>query len=213
MLPRQPNLCPINRLLPGPLANSSDTCLGHSLSWPDPECKCTNGRVRRPTMIGSLEPTLAVHQNRNLSQETRRVDICCPEPPAPPSQMQMQTHTPARTSQCWSRQTPAWTRSVHLDAPGQRHGQQPVSGKADPGVVKHDKSSRGSVDTTKTRSDPQRVRMSSGERPIGAAKGKHPNAEALCHYPPPPEVCFPEGLKGLGCTTTAVLTATSAGGP
>ena len=32
--------------------------------------------------------------------------------------------------------TPAWTRSVHLDAPGQRHGQQPVSGIADPRVVK-----------------------------------------------------------------------------
>ena len=29
----------------------------------------------------------------------------------------------------------AWTRSVHLDAPGQRHGQQPVSGTADPGVA------------------------------------------------------------------------------
>ena len=27
---------------------------------------------------------------------------------------------------------PAWTRCVHLDAPGQRHGQQPVSGTADP---------------------------------------------------------------------------------
>ena len=26
----------------------------------------------------------------------------------------------------------AWTRSVHLDAPGQRHGQQPVSVTADP---------------------------------------------------------------------------------
>ena len=59
---------------------------------------------------------------------------------------------------------PAWTRSVHLDAPGQRHGQQPVSGTADPGVVKQDKSSRGSFDTTITRSGPQRVRMSSGER-------------------------------------------------
>ena len=67
---------------------------------------------------------------------------------------------------------PAWTRSVRLDAPGQRHGQQPVSGTADPAVVKQDKSSRGSVDTTKTRLGPQRVRMSSGERPIGAAKGK-----------------------------------------
>ena len=79
---------------------------------------------------------------------------------------------------------PAWTRSVHLDAPGQRHRQQPVSGTADPGVVKQDKSSRGSVDTTKTRSGPQRVRMSSGERPIGAAKGKQSDTEALCQTPP-----------------------------
>ena len=79
---------------------------------------------------------------------------------------------------------PAWTQSVHLDAPGQRHGQQPVSGIADPGVVKQDKSSRGSVDTTKTRSDPQRVRMSSGEKPIGAAKGKQSDTEALCQTPP-----------------------------
>ena len=38
----------------------------------------------------------------------------------------------------------------------------------------------------KTRSDPQRVRMSSGERPTGAAKGKQPDTEALCQPPPPP---------------------------
>ena len=79
---------------------------------------------------------------------------------------------------------PAWTRSVHLDAPGQRRGQQPVSGTADPGVVKQDKSSRGSANTTKTRLGPQRVRMSSGERPIGAAKGKQSDTEALCQTPP-----------------------------
>ena len=36
------------------------------------------------------------------------------------------------------------------------------------------------------RLDPQRVRMSSGQRPIGAAKGKQPNTEALCQPPPPP---------------------------
>ena len=41
------------------------------------------------------------------------------------------------------------------------------------------------VDTTKTRSDPQRVRMSCGERPIGTAKGKQPHTEALCQPPPP----------------------------
>ena len=79
---------------------------------------------------------------------------------------------------------PAWTRSVHLDAPGQRHGQQPVSGTA--GVVKQDKSSRGSVDTTKTRSDPQRVRMCKGERPIGAAKGKRTNTSQAVSGAPPP---------------------------
>ena len=32
--------------------------------------------------------------------------------------------------------------------------------------------------------------MSSGERPIGAAKGKQPDAEALCHPPPPPMPCW-----------------------
>ena len=58
-------------------------------------------------------------------------------------------------------------------------------GRPTPGVVKQDKSSRGSGDTTKTRSDPQRVRISRGERPIGAAKGKQSDAEALCQPPPP----------------------------
>ena len=62
------------------------------------------------------------------------------------------------------------------DGPG-----QPTSG-----VVKQDKSSGGSVDTTKTRLGPQRVGMCKGERPIGAAKGKQPNPEALCQPPPPP---------------------------
>ena len=92
-------------------------------------------------------------------------------------------HPSAHTSVLESA-NPAWTRSVHLDAPGQRHGQQPISGTADPGVVNQDKSSGDSVDTTKTRSDPQRVRMSSGKRPIGAAKGKQPNTEALCQTAP-----------------------------
>ena len=48
----------------------------------------------------------------------------------------------------------------------------PPPGQPTPGVVQQHELSRGSVDTTKTRSGPQRVRMSSGERPIGAAKGK-----------------------------------------
>ena len=75
-------------------------------------------------------------------------------------------------------------------------GNSPSPGQPTPGVVKQDKSSGGSVDTTKTRSGPQRVRMSSGERPIGAAKGKRPNTEASCQTPPvlkspvPPDVCY-----------------------
>ena len=64
-------------------------------------------------------------------------------------------------------------------------GNSPSPGQPTPGVVKQDKSSGGSVDTTKTRPDPQRVRMSSGERLIGAAKGKQSDTEALCHPPPP----------------------------
>ena len=47
----------------------------------------------------------------------------------------------------------AWIPSVHLDAPSQRHGRQPVSWTTDPTIVKHDNSSRGSVDTTRESSD------------------------------------------------------------
>ena len=65
-------------------------------------------------------------------------------------------------------------------------GNSPSPGRPSPGVVKQDKSSGGSVDTTKTRSGPRRVRMSGGERPIGAAKGKRSDTEALCQSPPPP---------------------------
>ena len=63
-------------------------------------------------------------------------------------------------------------------------GNSPSPGRPTPGVVKQDKSSGGSVDTTKPRSDPQRVRMSSGKRPIGTAKGKQSDTEALCQPPP-----------------------------
>ena len=106
---------------------------------------------------------------------------------APVRIITLQMHTPARTSQCWSRQTPAWTRSVHLDAPGQRHGQQPVSGTANPGVVKQDKSSGGSVDTTKTHSDPQRVRMSSCEPHHGrGAERRSMPYGSLTPWPPQP---------------------------
>ena len=43
-------------------------------------------------------------------------------------------------------------------------------------------------------SGPQRVRMSSGARPIGAAKGKQSDTEALCQPPPPPRPVSPISL-------------------
>ena len=64
------------------------------------------------------------------------------------------------------------------------YGMGNSSGTADPGVVKQDKSSRGSLDTTKTRSDPQRVGMYNGERPTGASKGKRTSTMASCRPPP-----------------------------
>ena len=70
-------------------------------------------------------------------------------------------------------------------------GNSPSLGRPTPGVVKQHKSSGGSVDTTKTRLDPQRVRMSSGEGPIGAAKGKQSDTEALCQTPLPPLLMLP----------------------
>ena len=137
------------------------------------------GTVGRERGGGWMESGVAVpfplpHGAAPLSVET-------PTPQTLVGKIILQMHTPASTSQCWSQQTPAWTRSVHLDAPGHRHGQQPAFGTADPEVVKQDKSSGGSVDTTKTRSGPRRVRMYNGERPIGAAKSKQ---MASCQNPP-----------------------------
>ena len=107
------------------------------------------------------------------------------------------------------RQTPAWTRGVHPDAPGQRHrATAPSPGRPTPGVVQQDKSSGGSVDTTKTRSGPQRVRMSRGERPIGAAKGTHSDTEALCQAPPPPPAPRVSGSRTAQNTPRAVLCIT-----
>ena len=65
-------------------------------------------------------------------------------------------------------------------------GNSPSPGRPTPGVVKQDKSSGGSVDTTKTGSGPQRVRMSSGQRPIGAAKGGQSDRGLVPTPPPPP---------------------------
>ena len=110
---------------------------------------------------------------------------------------------PSRYTTRWARDTtqaepppPSPTTGAHKSPPPDSEGAcgctgstaratAPSPGRPTPGVVKQDKSSGGSVDTTKTRSDPQRVRMSSGERPIGAANGQQTNTMASCHPPPP----------------------------
>ena len=135
------------------------------------------GRPAPPQSVLALWDELDIHpKDRCTLSECSTTELpysptlCNPPPPPPPG-----------SSQCWSRQTPAWTRSVHLDAPGQR-ATAPSPGWPTPGSFKQEKSSGGSVDTTKTRSGPQRVRMSSGERPIGAAKGTQLDTEALCQH-------------------------------
>ena len=97
----------------------------------------------------------------------RKVTPCGGHAPPPPH--------PHMDSECASGCTGSTARAT-----------APSPGRPTPGVVKQDKSSGGSIDTTKTRSGPQRVRMCSGERPIGAAKGKQSDTEALCQPPPPP---------------------------
>ena len=130
-------------------------------------------RLRLPQMVPSAKGGKGKDKRERIIVVVRSP---CQEKPA-------DAHTSAQKSMLESANL-AWTRSVHLDAPGQRHGQQPVSGSADPGVVKQDKSSRGSVDTTKRRSDPQRVGMNNGERPMGAANYKQTNHMASCQTPP-----------------------------
>ena len=128
------------------------------------------GRLRSPKLVQSAEGGKGKDKRERIIVVVR--SPCRENYPAD-----------ARTSQCWSRQTQHGL-GVCIWMPGQRHRQQPVSGTADQGVIKQDKSSRGSVDTTKTPSDPQRVRMCKGERPIGAAKGKQTNTMASCQTPP-----------------------------
>ena len=76
----------------------------------------------------------------------------------------------------------------------------PSPGQPTPGVVKQDKSSGGFVDTTKTRSHPQSVGMSGGERPMGAARGKQSDTEALCllELAPAQEVALGLWSESLG---------------
>ena len=55
--------------------------------------------------------------------------------------------------------------------------------------------------------------MSSGERPIGTAKGKQPNTEALCQPPPPPPQAIsppPPLLRTLPCSCCELVSGSEA---
>ena len=67
---------------------------------------------------------------------------------------------------------------MHVVVVGHAQAGNPARGRTPPPPPP---TSRGSVDTTKTRSGPQRVRMSSGERPIGADTIRYRGL-----VPPPP---------------------------
>ena len=106
---------------------------------------------------------------------------CCPPPP--PGALPI----PWRPARIMRKGTPrgcppsSWTWGMHPDSLwSTARATAPSPGRPTPGVVKQDKSSGGSVDTTKTRSGPRRVRMSSGEGPIGAAKGTPTSTMASC---------------------------------
>ena len=77
-----------------------------------------------------------------------------------------------------------------------------------PGVIKQDKSSGGSGDTTKTRSGPQRVPMCGGERPIGAATGKQSQPPRPCANPPPPPPRVDQHIPDRGPDTSSLRTPT-----
>ena len=129
------------------------------------------GRLRLSKMVQSAE-------GGKGKEKRKRIIVVVRSP--------CQMHTPARTGQCWSRQTQhghgvcIWMHLVN------GMGNSPSLRKPAPesGVVKQEKSSRGSNDTTKTRLDPQRVRTCKGERPIGGANGKQANTMATCRPSP-----------------------------
>ena len=81
-----------------------------------------HGRPHSPKMMQSAEGGTGKDKEERIIVVVR--SPCHENGPA-------DAHTGAHKS-VLSRHTPQGTRSVHLDAPGHRHGQQPVSGTADP---------------------------------------------------------------------------------
>ena len=224
----------IHKRLPDPLKTPSTAgqycARGHGLSpLPQNAQSLTEGRLNSPSLFpytNTPRATRNVSQPHRLAADpgvsalplcprsgalpwsqwygdscTATVPSVCAMPPPPPPDTHMhksvlESANPRMDSECASGCTWSTARAT-----------APSPGRPTPGVVKQHKSSGGSVDTTKTRSGPQRVRMSSGERPIGAAKGEQPITEALCQPPPPPvrAVQHQPHSQGTGPTTWCVM--------
>ena len=150
-----------------------------------------------PPLSPSPSPVVGGQATQTMSP-SRPAALCPPPPPGrtpgqcvPRPRPRPNTHTPTHTL-CHTPSTSPILAPLHrrrCPTPTTRsmaRATAPSPERPTPGVVKQNKSSGGSVDTTKTRSGPQRVRMSGGQRPIGAAKGKQSDAEALYQPPPPP---------------------------
>ena len=142
-------------------------------------------RAPRMRALGLTAATLYVILGNELGQRSQPIlldldstrEVCCrfhPDPPPPlRAQVSAGVGKPSMDSECASGCTWSTARATARLRDSRPWGSQ--TGQ----VI------QGSIDTTKTRLDPQGVRMSSGERPIGTAKGKQPNTEALCQPPPP----------------------------
>ena len=110
---------------------------------------------------------------------------------APGRKIILRVHTLAHTSQCWSRQTPHGLRVCIWMYLVNGTGNSPSLGRPT-SEQSNRTTSRGSVDTTKTRSDLERVEVCSGKRPKRAAKKT--KTMASCQPPPPPPRCTPPPL-------------------
>ena len=147
---------------------------------------------RRRPPCGTAHTTLCGYNESGPAAPATRLTAPIPPPPPPraPQPQRSSVHWGGRACgpHCTNagRCTGACTRHAALYAGSRALPPPPPSpGQPTPGVVKQDKSSGGSVDTTKTRSGPQGVRMCNGERPIGAAKGKQHHGLVLTPPPPP----------------------------
>ena len=127
------------------------------------------GRPRSPKTVQSAEG--------GEGKDNRERIICgCLEAPL---REILQMHTPAHKSVLASA-NPRTDSACASGCPwSTARATAPSPGRPTPGVVKQDKSSEGSVDTTKTRSGPQRVRMSSGET-CGAGPRPAPEVHVPC---------------------------------